>query len=469
MQANQAGSYAVVVTNVAGSATSAVALLTVWVPPAIVTQPQSTTNVVGTTASFSVTASGTAPLSYQWLSNGTNVTGATGTNLSLNNVQVGQAGSYAVVVTNVAGSVTSAVALLTVWVPPAIVAQPQSSTNVVGTTASFSVTASGTMPLSYQWQSNGTNVSGATSTSLTLNNVQANQAGSYAVVVTNVAGSVTSSSGAIDGMGAASHCDPAPDTTNVVGTTASFSVTASGTAPLSYQWQSNGTNAPGATSTSLTLNNAANQAGSYAVVVTNVAGSVTSPVALLTVWVPPAIVTQPQSTTNVVGATASFSVSQPAGLPPELPVAVERHQCNWSHRHQPELEQRAGGPGGQLCGGSDQRGGVGDQCGGAIDGMGAASRRAQPQSSTNVVGTTANFSVTASGTAPLSYQWLSNGTNVTGATSASLSLNNVQVGQAGSYAVVVTNAAGSVTSAVALLTVWVPPAIVTQPQVPPTW
>ncbi len=76
MQAGQAGSYAVVVTNVAGAETSAVALLTVWVPPAIMTQPQSTTNVVGTTANFSVTASGTAPLSYQWQSNGTNASGA---------------------------------------------------------------------------------------------------------------------------------------------------------------------------------------------------------------------------------------------------------------------------------------------------------------------------------------------------------------------------------------------------------
>ncbi len=77
MQASQAGSYAVVVTNVAGAETSAVAVLTVWVPPAIVTQPQSTTNVVGTTANFSVTASGTAPLSYQWQFNGTNIGGAT--------------------------------------------------------------------------------------------------------------------------------------------------------------------------------------------------------------------------------------------------------------------------------------------------------------------------------------------------------------------------------------------------------
>ena len=76
--------------------------------------------------------------------------------------------------------------------PPEIRVEPQDTTVVLGSNAVFSVTASGTQPLIYQWQSNGTNVGGATGSSLTLNNVQANQAGSYVVVVTNLTGSVTS-------------------------------------------------------------------------------------------------------------------------------------------------------------------------------------------------------------------------------------------------------------------------------------
>src|SRR5205823_5578603 len=78
-------------------------------------------------------------------------------------------------------------------VPPSIQAQPQSRVATVGTNVIFTVTASGTTPLSYQWRFNGTNIVAATNTSLTLTNVQVSQAGNYAVQVTNAFGSVLSS------------------------------------------------------------------------------------------------------------------------------------------------------------------------------------------------------------------------------------------------------------------------------------
>src|SRR5207253_1984386 len=123
VQSANAGSYRVVVSNRLGSVTSAVAVLTVLVPPAITLQPQSRTNIAGSTAIFNVSASGTVPLSYQWQFNGANIGGATATNLSLGNVQPGDAGNYAVIVTNTAGAVTSALASLTVLVPPTITLQ----------------------------------------------------------------------------------------------------------------------------------------------------------------------------------------------------------------------------------------------------------------------------------------------------------------------------------------------------------
>ena len=124
--ATNAGSYTVVVANLAGSITSSVAMLTVLVPPAITTPPQSLTVNQGTNAPFSVTAGGTAPLSYQWQWNGAPISGATDTNYTVTSAQSTNAGSYTVVVTNLAGSVTSAVATLTVIVPPAITNQPVS-------------------------------------------------------------------------------------------------------------------------------------------------------------------------------------------------------------------------------------------------------------------------------------------------------------------------------------------------------
>jgi len=186
------GLYSVKVINASGSVVSSNATLTVNVPPGITTEPQSQTVTVGQNASFSVVAGGTAPLSCQWSLNGTALSGGTSSVLTLTNVQTTDAGSYTAVVTNLVGSVASAVATLTVNVPPGITTEPQSQTVTVGQNASFSVVAGGTAPLSYQWSLNGTALSGGTSSVLTLTNVQTTDAGSYTVVVTNLVGSVAS-------------------------------------------------------------------------------------------------------------------------------------------------------------------------------------------------------------------------------------------------------------------------------------
>jgi hypothetical protein len=163
-------------------------------PPIILTQPANQTMTVGGTANFSTTATGSLPLSYQWNFNGTNIVGATNTVLTLTNVQLNQTGNYAVLVTNAFGSILGSNVLLTVLaVPPTIITQPANQTVQLGSTASFSVVAGGSLPLHYQWAFNRTNISGATNTSLTLANVQLNQAGNYAVLVTNAFGMILSS------------------------------------------------------------------------------------------------------------------------------------------------------------------------------------------------------------------------------------------------------------------------------------
>jgi hypothetical protein len=191
-QPAQAGSYSVVASNAQGTATSAVAVLTVLVPPGITLQPTNQTVLAGTTVSFSAAASGSAPLSYQWQFNSTNLNGAVSQTLSLTNVQPAQAGAYNLLVTNSAGWATSQVATLTILVPPGITLQPTNQTVLAGATVNFSAAASGTMPLSYQWQFNNTNLDGALSQLLSLPNVQPEQAGAYNLLVANSAGSVTS-------------------------------------------------------------------------------------------------------------------------------------------------------------------------------------------------------------------------------------------------------------------------------------
>ncbi len=162
------------------------------VSPSITTQPQSMTNIVGTGGSFNVAASGTAPLSYQWRLNSANLAGATGTSLAFASVQTTNAGSYTVVVTNVAGALTSGVATLTVWAPPAITVQPTNRVAVVGDNLSFTVAATGTPAPAYQWQFYSTNLPAATAATLSLPNVAMGQAGTYYTVITNIAGTTNS-------------------------------------------------------------------------------------------------------------------------------------------------------------------------------------------------------------------------------------------------------------------------------------
>src|SRR6266481_6089344 len=137
------------------------------VPPSITAQPVSQSVPAGLTATFSVTATGTAPLNYQWQKNGAAISGATSASYTTPATTTADSGSqFAVVVTNSAGSVTSNAATLsvnTILVAPSITTQPVSQSVRAGLTATFSVTATGTTPLGYQWQRNGAAISGATS------------------------------------------------------------------------------------------------------------------------------------------------------------------------------------------------------------------------------------------------------------------------------------------------------------------
>src|SRR5207253_2583875 len=153
-----------------GQVLSSPATLTVNTPPEITLQPQSQTVAQGGNVTFSVAVTGTAPLSYQWRLNGTDIAGATGVTLPLANVNSSQAGSYTVRVSGPGGQVLSSPATLTVNTPPEITLQPQSQTVAQGGNVTFSVAATGTGPLSYQWRFNGTDIAGGTGSTLPLAN-----------------------------------------------------------------------------------------------------------------------------------------------------------------------------------------------------------------------------------------------------------------------------------------------------------
>ncbi len=220
--------------------------------PSITTQPVSQSLLAGTNATFSVVATGQATLFYQWSLNVTNLTdsahisGATNASLTISNLVAGDASNYLVVVTNSHGSVTSSNATLAVLFPAAITVQPANQAVILASNVTFSVQASGTLPLSYQWYFNGSpltdngHVSGSTTTNLTIGNVQTNDAGEYQFAVTNSYGSISSTATLAVVFPPAIISQPTSQTL-IRNSSAEFIVTAGGTGVLAYQWYFNGT------------------------------------------------------------------------------------------------------------------------------------------------------------------------------------------------------------------------------------
>ncbi|HEY5040777.1 MAG TPA: immunoglobulin domain-containing protein [Verrucomicrobiae bacterium] len=168
-------------------------------PVQITENPQSQTVSWPSSVALSVKATGGETLSYQWFVNGHAVTnnarisGATGAILTIANVQITDAGTYTVIVSNPFGSVISDGARLTVvGVPPFITMQPTGGVVPKESSFTFSVSAYSAPPLSFQWRFNGQNISGATNSTLTLTYLNYNQSGYYDVAVSNPFGAVGS-------------------------------------------------------------------------------------------------------------------------------------------------------------------------------------------------------------------------------------------------------------------------------------
>jgi alpha-tubulin suppressor-like RCC1 family protein len=142
IQLSDAGSYSVNAANGIGTTASAAAIITpVLLPPVILVQPQDATNNCGDVATLTIAADGTKPLSYQWWFEGTTLAGRTNAALVFTNVTTAQDGSYSVVITNSQGSITSAVATLTVLADPPVITSPLTASGVQGQPFTYTITA----------------------------------------------------------------------------------------------------------------------------------------------------------------------------------------------------------------------------------------------------------------------------------------------------------------------------------------
>jgi hypothetical protein len=212
--------------------------------PLVTTHPTNLTVIAFMNATFSVTAGGAGPFSYQWLFNGNPIPGATSATLLLTNVQPAQAGLYQAVVLNPANSTASSNALLTVLIPPNITAHPVERAVLLGGTAIFSVAATSSTPIRYQWRKNGANIPGATGSTLTLNEVQESDDALYDVVLTDDVGPVVSRSARLIVLVLPEFLEPPlppVQLTVAQGSDVTFGVRVRGTLPMSYRWRRGGT------------------------------------------------------------------------------------------------------------------------------------------------------------------------------------------------------------------------------------
>ena len=427
----------------------------------ISSQPASQTVDAGQTATFSVAATGTGSISYQWRKDGNDIAGATQNSYSFAATSIDNDTVFAVAVSNASGTLLSNNASLWVLSAPAIRSQPANQSVVAGGSATFTVAVTGTGPFTYQWKKNGTNISGATNSSYTTPGASLGDSGAgYSVVVSNAADTVTSNSATLTVSQAtvapAINTQPVNQTVTA-GQTATFWVTATGTGPFNYQWKKGGTDISGATSSAYTTpaTSSADSGAQYSVVVSNSAGTVTSSSATLTVTVPPAISTQPASQTVTAGQTATFAVAATGTAP--LTYQWRKNGSNISGATSSTYTTPATVSGDNnavfTVVVSNSAGTVASSSA-TLTVNAPPAISTQPAARTVTAGQTATFSVTATGIAPLSYQWRKNGTNISGATSSSYttpattSADNNAV-----FTVVVSNSAGTVTSSNATLTV----------------
>jgi len=248
LQTSQSGNYSVVATNLIGNISDNMTL-TVDLPVTVGKQPANQALFTGKTAKFTVTPAGTGPFTYQWqistngganwtnvFNNPSGITGATLATLAIaNTTQNLTSNQYRCIINNAVSNITSNAVSLTVGSPAKITVPPTSLVEVVGQDATFSATVSGFPAPTFQWFKGKTALNGETNATLTLTSVQATAADTYSVTATNALGTATAKATLKIIVPAAITLQPV-SVTVASGKPAKFSITATGTAKLTYQW-----------------------------------------------------------------------------------------------------------------------------------------------------------------------------------------------------------------------------------------
>ena len=465
------------------------------IAPAITLQPQSQNAYLGTNVSFTVAATGTGPLQYQWTANGLSFPVTANPTFTITNAQRSQSGVYSVLIMSPYGSVLSTSATLLVQAPIVITAQPQSTNLFPFQTANFIVSHTGDAPV-YQWRSNGVNLAGATSTTFTRTNVQPSDGGTFTVLITNTVSSVLSAPATLTVLLRPTIVQQPLSQNVFAGSNASFGVVAVSSTPLRYQWYftngvvgpgvslTNYTALPGATNNTLLVVNCQEaNVGSYRVAVWDNFGTNLSEIANLDVQTKPLALEGPFATNvvRIVGSNASFTLNVRGGLPINfrwrkngLTTLTNMYLADTTsvysmtsitHSNAGYYDVSLTNAFGSTTPGSRAYLTVMDPL---------TNRVVRTGSNTSFAVLTSTFWNTNTGAGNanlfLRWQWFFNETNLlaTGATNTtvygiSLSLTNIQQSNEGSYTLLVTNGSGTIASQTAQLVIARPPVITGDP------
>jgi hypothetical protein len=503
--ANSGTRYRAVFSNPAAIVTSTAATLTVTASiPVVVSPPADATVPSGSSATFAASSTSDPAATVQWQSSTdsgaswANISGATAASYATGSVATAQSGTrYRAVFTNAAASVPSLAATLTVTATvPVITTQPADATAPSGSSATFSAASSADPAATVQWQSSTdsgaswANISGATAASYATGAVTTAQSGTrYRAVFTNAAGSVQSSAATLTVTASIPVITTQPaDATVPSGSSATFSASSTSDPAATVQWQSS-TNAgiswaniSGATSASYTTGSVttAQSDTRYRAVFTNAAASVPSSAATLTVTAgAPLITTQPADATVPSGSSATFSASSTSD-----PAATVQWQSStnagisWANISGATNATYATGSVTTSQSGTRYRAVFTNAAGSTPTSAATLTVTAsvpvittQPADATVPSGSSATFSAASSADPAATVQWQSSTdsgatwANISGATAASYTTGAVTTGQSGTrYRALFTNAATSVPSTAATLTVTASaPVITTQP------
>ena len=452
-QSANAGTYSFTVTNSCGTTSSAtnnqnVSIQLITTPSITTITDRSVCSNTSLLVSTTITNIGSTSPTYQWYFNGSAISGQTGAQLNISNIQSSQAGRYYVTVNNgCSATISSNEFNVSVLDAPTIQTQPTAQTEAC-TTTSFTLSVAANNTQTYQWYKNDVAINTATASSFNIPSVASSDAATYKVVISNSCGyNVTSNAAVLVVKSAPTVQTNASTNTLCVGASQTLQVTAvtNNGGTLTYQWKKGGVNIPNATTASLALNNLqTGDAGVYTVAVTNSCGTTTSPDYTITMTQAPIITLDPVSQSLCAGATATFTANVSGSTSYKWQRNGVDIGVTTTTLSIPSVATANAGTYTFLATNS---------CGTTTSAAATLAVNNKPvinsltTTSPVCAGNTATITaaVSANGDNNLTYSWSLGGTIISGANTNILSIPNFQSANAGTYALVVTNSCGAST------------------------